>query len=488
MSQVPVNKLLTLGVAASGSAIATAFFGQDVAGSLAGAAGGILQSLIAGSLQPWIDRKSESPESLIINQDLRRLVGDAIHDTILLHDSDSPLVKKLASGAIDLWTSEATASDTNYSPLDETSVVELFNTPSMDFSNLRALDIPTWKRFIDTLVLNGSDDIPESLRDRLATSLYERLPQMLRGKLKQDFEGNTETKGRGFASLHLAMMGRLLQCVDALLNRPQEADALQRDLLEQLKQFNSAVPERADRQSKRFAAVPGERAAVSRLMEQINLLKPCIEHRLNEILRAVAAEGEKSRHRDLTTHNRLAWVLLGVVAGLPIMFVVYMTQKRLEVSQQRTEISQERMNAQLQQFASDIRTRLLTPAGVGNAPVTQPLPPALIEKANILLERGNKEQRALAESALGHYDKADELIQEIKKDSLADTFRLFSLEGDNCLRAKQWARATEAYERAIVLQPANLLTVYQTAAAHFFSTAGSREAHLRCAIELLTRY
>ena len=471
MSKVPVNKLMTLAAAASGSAIAATFLGPDVAGCLAGVAGGIFQNLFAGLLQPTIEGDGESPESRILNEDLRHLVGEAIRDTILLHGSDSSVIRQLASSSISLWTSESTASDTAYARLDEKAAVELFNTASTDFSKLRALDTPTWRRFIDTLVSCVPCDISESLRDRLASSLYERLPQMLRSKIKQDFEGTTETQGRAFASLHLAMMGRLIQGVETLVNRPQESDTLQCDLLEHLKKFSAAASSHVQRYGKN-ARLPHERAGVSRLMEQVNLLRPRIERRLNDVLRAIGAEGERSRRRHLVTHRHLTWLAGGVLVVVLGMIGMYTRQSRT--------------NASLEQIEAQLRTAL-KPKMAGDAVIQEPLPPALIEKAKLLRDRGNQEQRALAEIALGHYESANDMIQLLKKEPLSEMYRWFALEGDNWFRARQYDRAIEPYEKALMLKSNDVGLLNDLAMAHSAAKQGSLESHRVRALSLLTQ-
>jgi tetratricopeptide (TPR) repeat protein len=251
----------------------------------------------------------ESPESLIQNHDLRKLVGAAIRDVILLEEQDPDRAQRLASGAVELWMSEAAAADSTLEALSEQSASRFFETDELSFDKQTALDVPTWRSFLSTLAANTGADLPDALRARLAQSLHQKLPRMLLAIVKQDFTGETEAQGRGYASLHLVLLGKTLAGIDQLLQR----EGLSKEMLEQLRQFNARAPEAVNRHDKRIKD-PRERAALSRVLEQIHQLRPHIDRRLDALARAVAAEGVKTRAAVHGVDRKLVYVLTCIAA------------------------------------------------------------------------------------------------------------------------------------------------------------------------------
>jgi len=49
--------------------------------------------------------------------------------------------------------------------------------------------------------------------------------------------------------------------------------------------------------------------------------------------------------------------------------------------------------------------------------------------------------------------RADEIIQELKRDPLIEAFRLLTLEGDNWYDAGEFDRAVEPYEQTLAINP-----------------------------------
>ena len=54
------------------------------------------------------------------------------------------------------------------------------------------------------------------------------------------------------------------------------------------------------------------------------------------------------------------------------------------------------------------------------------------------MQRGNREQQALAEIALKNHAAADRIIQDLKKDPVAEAFRVPTLEGDDRYNAGEY--------------------------------------------------
>lgn len=221
----------------------------------------------------------------------------------------------------------------------------------------------------------------------------------VRGLLRRRFSvALREALKRDFARRGAAAYGMLLDIAGELLNagaarvaRTEENDAAIRAAAESLTECANRL-DRLDRDLRRRC----ESLAQGLLATH----------------RAVREEGQASAQRDAETHERLA-----------------------------------RIEAQLREA--------LTSKQLGEDPTQRQLPPELLEKAKLLLQRGTKEQQAVAEIALKHHDQADRLIQDLKKEPLAEAFRLLSLEGDNWYNAGEFDKAIPPYEQAWALQPDN---------------------------------
>lgn len=326
--KLPVRSLIALGVAASGSAILAAGPSAGFVAVLATVVGGVCQNLFSGLLQPTVQASRDTPESIIRNHDIRMLVASAITDAIRLAASgrtseDAARLTRLSKLAGDAWLSESAAADPALSAADEQAAAELFRTASIDFKSKRALSVPVWQAFLTQCA--DTHDIPEPLIDLAASSLHINLPQLLRGKVKQDFNAEGSAGGRGYASLHLSMLGGLLEGMDKLLADHERTASLQTELLEQLRSLNAAVPAAAQKQAKRIID-PRELSALRTLAQKIESLGPRIDKRLDAILSAIAAEGRRSEARDLHTHQRLrlalasiACLLLGTAATFTVV-------------------------------------------------------------------------------------------------------------------------------------------------------------------------
>ncbi len=226
----------------------------------------------------------------------------------------------------------------------------------------------------------------------------------------------------------------------------------------------------AARQSLR-AALPADNPLHGRLEQ--------LAQQLDATYHAVKAEGRASARRDWATHRGLL-VLAGLVLALGLVFWLghRQTQNTVEISGQATAESLARIEAQLKEA--------LAPKQFGEDPPQRKLPPELLEKAKLLLERGDKEQQALAKIALNQHEEADRLIQELKKDPLAEAFRLLTLEGTNWYNAGEFDKAIPPFEQALALQPNNTDARNWAAIAHGQARLGGIAAHQQRAIALLT--
>ncbi|GEM_PF-3681132 len=119
-------------------------------------------------------------------------------------------------------------------------------------------------------------------------------------------------------------------------------------------------------------------------------------------------------------------------------------------------------------------------------PTQQEWPPELIEQAKLLRERGDKEQQAVAEIALRNHEAADAIIQELKRDPIAEAFRILTLEGDNWYQANEPDKAVEPYEQALALRPIDIGARNSVTVAHVSARQSDVGAHRHRAIDIAT--
>ncbi len=203
--------------------------------------------------------------------------------------------------------------------------------------------------------------------------------------------------------------------------------------------------------------------------------------RINNELAVLRAIGDR-RFRKLLG---LSAVLAACVVAVGALVVWGLRQ------QQKTHEQVVSNAAQTNDQLAEIRAKLLEAiapkplADKQTAPA--PLPPELIEKAKILLERGNAEDQALAKIALKQHEEADLIIQELKSkpgNPIEEATRLLTLEGDNWYEAGQPDKAIEPYEKAMVLRPMDFKARNNVVLAHVFARLGNIADHQRRAIEV----
>jgi Domain of unknown function (DUF4062)/Tetratricopeptide repeat len=116
-----------------------------------------------------------------------------------------------------------------------------------------------------------------------------------------------------------------------------------------------------------------------------------------------------------------------------------------------------------------------------------PIPPEILEKAKVLVERGNAEDQALGKIALKQHAEADRIIQELKQkpgNPIDEAFRLFTMEGDNWYQANEPDKAIEPYEKAVMLKSRDLPARKNLLVALVFARLGSVAENQKRAIKL----
>jgi hypothetical protein len=217
-------------------------------------------------------------------------------------------------------------------------------------------------------------------------------------------------------------------------------------------------------------------------------------HKIRDELATLRRQADR-RHRKL--------VLLGIAALVGIAAVAALSLAHLRV----TRTSSDRLNQEVQETSGKLDKQAMelaelrkafavVAAAVSPKPLatgqTQPDPiaPQILEKARLLLERGNEEQRALGMIALKQHEAANQLIQQLKRkpgNPIDEAFRLLTLEGDNWYSAGEPDKAIGPYEQAYALEPSNPKAGGQLALALTFARLGKSAADIKRAIGIYER-
>jgi len=398
----------------------------------------------------WEDARLPSAGEFFRNHDLTRLVGQSIGMTLRacepeLPDADARTVHRLAERAERDWP-EIAAQEYARERLPEIRDARLL-------AFVRDPQRPALSddQVADLLALLHPDDLDEAPEfadpatgPRVRQAIARRFGEALRQALKRDFAH----RGEAAYGIWLDIAGELL--VQGAAGLPRTDD-------------NARAVEYVRVTLSLGLPVAGADAA------EIRARMAAQAERLDGVYRAVRAEGRAAARRDRTTHGRLALAILLVIAvGL---FGWY--------SQQSTHARLAAIAAKLDAFNA--------PTQAGEDPTQRQLPPTLLKAAKELAERGNKEQQAVAAIALRQHAEADRLIQDLKRDPLAEAFRLLTLEGDNWYNAGEYDRAIGPYEQALALRPEDPQAMNNAAIAHAQARLGDIAAHQRKAIALLTQ-
>ena len=277
--------------------------------------------------------------------------------------------------------------------------------------------------------------------------IITRFGEALRQGLKRDFANDGQ-----------AAMGMILDISAALLNRS-------------LADLPESVTKR-----KRVQAIKhtvNQELKVTLASKHLNKQLDHSAGSLDTIHQAVHEEGLRSALRDALTHRKLAWLGGGIALMLALAIIApWQQHKDQQVTQAQLAVIQDKLN------------EALTPKLADQEGGKAELSPELLEQAKILLKRGNREQQALAEIALKNHAEANAIIQELKKDPLAEAFRLLTYEGNNWYQAGQPDKAIPAYQKALALQPDSFAAKNALALTHVVARLGDSRSHLQLAKKL----
>ena len=345
--------MTALAAGAAGAGVVSSLLGTGGAtgliaagtGALATALGGVCQGLVANLLHPSLTRRDDSPESLIQNHDIRRLVGESVAGIIELAAEDVARVCKedvasveiAAHAATDYWMSETITATGDYDDLNELAVTEWFSVADLEFKDIQALDVTTWGVFLDGLLRFVQRDCSSPAREIIVTALHRDLPKMLRAKVKQDFEGGTSAEGRGYASLHIYLLGQVIETLQSLSNERQ----LDQQTQDAAVRVARAVPRSVAVHSKRLSGK--ERVQLSRVLERIDRLQPAIEKQFRQLRESVGRAASESEQRDRHTHKRLRLIVAGVACtfvATTVALALYMSRGS-DLNSQISTIAQE---------------------------------------------------------------------------------------------------------------------------------------------------
>lgn len=414
---------------------------------------GVFGNAAYDRFQRWEASRLPVVSEFFRNHDLARLVGQAIGMTLRasadgLSAPDARLVYALAGRAERDWPNLAGGKRVRrlLGSLSEGQLVAFIRDPTRPALTEAQADLLHPQNLGAAPAFTDPASAP-----KVRGALIGRFGEALRQAAKRDFGRG----GQGFAALWLDLAGALLNDSAAALPRTDDnahAIAEVRITLTAV----SALP---------AADAAGLRPAMDGLAD-----------RLDATYHAVRAEGRASARRHGHTRRWLIGIviLIGVVGG-----AAWYGQQRTHTT---VEQGQQDTVARLTAIETQLR-EALAPRQAGEDPTQRQLPPELIAQAGELLARGDREQQAVAQIALGQHDEADRLIQDLKREPLADAFRLLTLDGDNQYNAGEFDRAIGPYEQAAAMRPDDPDGLNQAAIAHGQARLGDMAAHQHRAID-----
>lgn len=218
--------------------------GLGAPGIMSNAAGGLFGNLLISDLFQWSCQKTASANDLIRNHDLAKLTAHAIAQTLLqlagetnagLNSAQKRLLKQLANHVGDQWL--ALLGESRWQVvLDQLTVQNLpgyFQGLRPDASEPTNLSPRQWSDALKEMgraanVARMYDPVLEIAGE----CLHRQFPAVMYGLIKEDFRGETPTKGRAYAALHLTMLSTVLERLPTETIRKQEREEDQRVIVE----------------------------------------------------------------------------------------------------------------------------------------------------------------------------------------------------------------------------------------------------------------
>jgi tetratricopeptide (TPR) repeat protein len=200
--------LICSALVAAGTA-ASIMGGPTLGVAIAVQTGSVAASVLASHFFGLRDRDLGSPDGILHNHDLRRVVGDAIRVVVRRSAKrvswrDSWALKGLANQAPSFWEGFVVPPERRLAAITEARLPAFFATASDEFPKLRALeDESAWEFLLREIA--GTLRFPPST-DALklaASDLYCSFHIALRGVLKQDYEAGN----KAYRGLMLMLMG-----------------------------------------------------------------------------------------------------------------------------------------------------------------------------------------------------------------------------------------------------------------------------------------
>lgn len=395
--------------------------------ALAGVFGSVMASDL---LAVWHDR-ARDPQYTHANDDLTKLIGNSVALVLYRCADDEPhhgrWFKRLAREAKNRYFQLALHPALDGASSDQLPDLFAASVGNATDDAIPVLDEQSWIFAVE--VLRGWAKQPENSHAAAvaARRLHQGLFEAIRESFKRDFEG----KGRAYSALCLDMQASLLARLSDLL----DSQTANRQELSELRTMLSELGRR------HLHGLPfRQRELYSALFARLR----STEEKLNSQLRGID----------------------------------HVQQTTAQIRHQQVDDS-----ATLNRIEQLIRDHI-APKQTDDNSTQRQLPPELINQAQILLARGDREQQAVAEIALRNHDRANELIQDLKTSSLEETVRLLTLEGDNWYAASDPDKALVPYEQAVALRPNDIEAIARAGVVHSSARLGNIAVHQKRAIEL----
>lgn len=440
---------------------------------------GVGSNLFAGSLQKHLDPGPDDPEG-IINHDLRLLTAKAMalvirETTTDPHDPEA--LETIADKVEAAWMSAEVIEDETFRGFDEDALGKVFARSSADFKSLTALSVQAWSELIED-ALFGCDtlDPPPHVRIAAAKALHARLPEAVRVLTKRDAAGEIkDVGGRGFASLQLMLLGRILEVVDKgrVSIPPPQAEKIYSNA------SAFSVEQRA-RLSK------SEIEIMAPVLDDVTAHLSSIESKLGVIRRDVGFTLSSSRKTLLVCVTTL--LLLSVV-GVGVWLSIGRTHRAVvdqqgEGQQLAAEVDSQAdriRRLEIGDLAHAVQPQMATGRSV--VPRTSSLSELDWQLLEEMKHSQRKQDQFAAAVTYADYDAADRLWLELD-DQVSEQYDMLMLKGARHLNANEPDAAIVHYAKAKSLRPSEFDPANSLGISHMLAYQGSIRDHLDTAIDI----
>ncbi|MGL5196353.1 MAG: hypothetical protein ACRC8Y_22420 [Chroococcales cyanobacterium] len=194
--------------------------GTVCGGPLGAIAASVAAGIVANDMVPQhlnhVSVRLRGSRDKLANHDLAEATGFAIALIIKslaeagTYPQSTKKLETLAKYTLKAWKEVAynlkQAKETNFDPIQETSIAALFQGGTADYVGQAVLTKEDWQDLLNSWLCPGAKvELPDNVVRELATQLRDKFAFALREVLKADFENG----GKAFAGLTLSLLGEM---------------------------------------------------------------------------------------------------------------------------------------------------------------------------------------------------------------------------------------------------------------------------------------